>query len=118
MADRADRERETFLVEHYRPGQHVAELRQLAGRVRGAAAELEGEGKHVRYLHAAIVPGDESLLCLIEAAGEELIRETYTRAGFPFERLSVVIREGDAAWFEIPPATGNGTLTTEHDESA
>ena len=105
MADRADGGRETFLVEHYRPGQCVGELRQLAARVRAAATELAGEGKPVRYLHAAIVPGDESLLCLLEAAGEGIVRETYARAGVPFERLSAVIREGDAAWVAIAPRT-------------
>ena len=105
MAQRTDCERKTYLVEHYRPGHCAEELRALAGRVRGAAAELEGEGKPVRYLHAAIVPGDESLLCLLEAAGEGIVRETYARAGVPFERLSAVIREGDAAWLAIAPRT-------------
>lgn len=99
MGNRAGgEERETYLVEHYRPGRTVDELRQWAARVRDAADELEQEGKHVRYLRSAIVPTDESLLCLLEAAGEELVRETYARAGIPFERLSAVIPEGDGAW--------------------
>jgi hypothetical protein len=99
MAPRAGAEaRETYLVEHYRPGNSVDELRGWAARVREAAVELEGEGKQVRYLRSTIVPADESLLCLLEAAGEELVRETYARAGIPFERLSAVIPEGGAAW--------------------
>ena len=90
-----------YLVEHYRPGRSAGELQQWAARVRVAAAELEGEGKPIRYLRAAIVPTDESLLCLLEAAGEELVHETYARAGLPFERLSAVIPEGNAAWAAI-----------------
>jgi hypothetical protein len=99
MAERAVAEaRETYLVEHYRPGRSVDELQQWAARVRDAAVQLAGEGRPVRYLRSAIVPADESLLCVLEAAGEELVRETYARAGIPFERLSAVIPEGDRAW--------------------
>ena len=99
MADRADAEtRETYLVEHYRPGLTVAELRQWATRVRDTAIAMEGEGKPVRYLRSTIVPADESLLCVLEAATEELVREAYTRAGIPFERLSTVIPEGEHGW--------------------
>jgi Nickel responsive protein SCO4226-like len=91
-------ERRTFLVEHYRPGLTVGELRLWAERVRDCAAQLEGEGKAVRYVRSAIVPADESLLCVLEAATEELVRETYARAGIPFERLSRLIPEGEPGW--------------------
>jgi Protein of unknown function (DUF4242) len=87
----ANRARETFLVEHYRPGRTVEELREWAVRVRDAAVELEHEGRAIRYVRSAIVPKDETLLCTLEAAGEELVREAYLRAGLPFERLSAVI---------------------------
>jgi Protein of unknown function (DUF4242) len=99
MADRASAEqRQTYLVEHYRPGVEVDVFKQWAARVRDTAAAMEGEGKPVRYVRAAIVPADESLLCVLEAADEELVRATYARAGIPFERLSTVIREGGDGW--------------------
>jgi hypothetical protein len=99
MVNRAGAEaRETYLVEHYRPGRTVEELKEWAGRVREVAVELEREGKALHYLYSAIVPADEVLLCLLEAAGEELVRETYSRAGIPFERLSTLISEGDRGW--------------------
>ena len=98
MANRASRAaRETFLVEHYRPGATVAELSEWAIRVRDVAAEMARDGRSVRYVRSTIVPGDESMLCLLEAADEALVRETYARAGIPFERLSVAIPEGDRA---------------------
>ena len=85
-------------MEHYRPGLHVEELRQWAVRVRETAVQMRGEGKAVRYVRAAIVPTDETLLCVLEAATEELVRETYARAGIPFERLSALIPEGTDGW--------------------
>jgi hypothetical protein len=94
MADRAVAEaRQTYLVEHYRPGLGVDRLKQWAVRVREATVEMEREGNPVRYLRSTIVPADESLLCVLEAATEELVREAYARAGIPFERLSTVIPE-------------------------
>jgi hypothetical protein len=107
MANRASAEvRQTYLVEHYRPGLTVDELRQWAERVREAAARMEREGRAVRYVRSAIVPADESLLCVLEAATEELVRETYARAGIPFERLSAVIPEGERGW--VAPLTDEG----------
>jgi hypothetical protein len=82
---------ETFLVEHYRPGLTADELGAWAARVRDAAGELEREGKAVRYLRGAIVPADESLLCVIEAASVRLVHETYARAPIPLERITAVI---------------------------
>jgi Protein of unknown function (DUF4242) len=84
---------ETFLVEHYRPGLTVDGLRRWAARVRETAGEMEREGKPIRYIRSAIVPSDEALLCMLEAASEGLVREAYARAGIPFERLSAVIAE-------------------------
>ncbi len=99
MANRARVEaQQSYLVEHYRPGLTVDELRQWAELVRDTAAQMEGEGRPLRYVGSAIVPGDESLLCVLEAASEELIREVYARAGIPFERLSPVIPEGGRGW--------------------
>jgi hypothetical protein len=110
VADRAVVEaRQTYLVEDYRPGLTVDGLKQLAARVREAMDQLEREGKSVRYLHFMIVPADESLLCVVEAAREELVREAYARAGLAIERLSIVLFEGNA-----PPI---GAVQTERSSS-
>jgi uncharacterized protein DUF4242 len=84
---------QSFLVEHYRPGLHVDELRRSAARIRDTALELQREGKPVRHVRTTIVPSDESFLCVFEAASEELVRETYARAGIPFERISTALPE-------------------------
>ena len=80
--------RDTYLVEHYRPGLQVEELRHLAARVRDAMREP------VRFVRSTIVPGDESVLCLLEAPSEQLVREAYARAGITFERISAAIDQG------------------------
>ena len=92
-----------FLVEHYRPGLTADELGAWAARVRDTVREMEREGKLVRYLRATIVPTDESLLCVFEAASEQLVRDAYARAGIPFERITAVIPDG--SWSERPETT-------------
>jgi hypothetical protein len=95
MARTAVERRDTYLVEHYRPGLQLEELDHAVARVRDAVSDLEGEGKPVRFLRSTIVPTDESFLCVIEAASEQLVREAYARGGIPFERISNAIDQGD-----------------------
>jgi hypothetical protein len=83
--------RETYLVEQYRPGCAVDGLMRTARDVRASASELERQGKPVRFLRSAIIPRDEALLCFLEASSEELVRETYDRAGVPFDRISTAM---------------------------
>lgn len=85
--------RQSYLVEHYRPGLSAAELERAAARVRDAIGELEREGEPVRFLHSTIVAADESFLCVVEAASEELVHAAYKRASVPFERLSAALTE-------------------------
>jgi hypothetical protein len=88
--------RQTYLVEYYRPGFTAERLEEWAARVREATDELERDGQSVRYVRSIIVPADESLLCVVEAGGEEVLREAYARAGLAFERLSIVLSEDGA----------------------
>jgi Protein of unknown function (DUF4242) len=94
MTSRAGAEaRQTYLVEHYRPGVSADGLKRWAALVRETAAEMEQQGRPVRYLRSTIVPADESLLCVLEASSEELVRELYASARIPFERLSIALQE-------------------------
>ena len=88
-------QRQTFLVEHYRPGRDAAHLTGLIARLRETVAAMEHAGKPVRYLSATIVPSDESFLCLLEAASEGLVVDVYGRAAVPFERISAAIYVND-----------------------
>jgi hypothetical protein len=91
MSDAA--KRQNYLVEHYRPGLSASELQQAAARVRDAVRELRGRGEPMRFRHSTIVASDESLLCVVEAASEELVRMAYARASEPFERISEAVAE-------------------------
>ena len=102
--------RQTYLVEHYWPGFTVEALQQCATRIRLAADEVGREGKPVRYVRSTIVPADESLLCLLEAATEELVHETYARAGIPCDRISPAIPAAGEGRAQPP---GAGGCTTE-----
>jgi hypothetical protein len=83
----------TYLVEHYRPGGTAEELARSAAVLRQTAAALQLEGKPLRFVASTIVPDDESLLCLLEARSERLVRDTYARAGIPYERVSTAITQ-------------------------
>jgi hypothetical protein len=81
----------TFLIEHYRPGVGVAEIRRSVTRIREAVRQMAGEDKLIRYRGSTIVPDDEYYLSTIEATSDALVREAYARAGVVFERISVAI---------------------------
>lgn len=85
--------RQTFLVEHYRPGFTTEMLEHWAARVHATADEMAREGEPVRYLRSTIVPADESLLCVLEASSDEVVHAVYARAGLSFERLTAVIAD-------------------------
>ena len=89
------RSRQTYLVEHYRPGRDLAHLTSSIARLRETVAAMERAGEPVHYLSATIVPSDESFLCLIEAASEALVADVYGRAEVPFERISAAIYVND-----------------------
>jgi hypothetical protein len=95
---------QTYLVEHYRPGLSTEGLEEWAARVRAAAVGIAREGEPVRYLRSTVVPADESLLCLLEAPSDDLVRAVYARAGVPFERLTAVISDDT-------PSTAEGEET-------
>ena len=65
-------ERRTYLVEHYRPGMRVEELRRSAARVRDMVARMEQEGRQVELVSSTVVPRDEYFLSVLSAASEQL----------------------------------------------
>jgi hypothetical protein len=94
MAQRAAADpRQTDLVENYHPVLSAQEHRQIVSRIRDAVSEMIRDGKSIRCMRSAIVPVDESFLCVIEAASEDLAREAYVRAGVSFDRISPALLE-------------------------
>ena len=85
--------RQRYLIEHYRPGITAEALEQWAAALRATAITMARAGEPLRYLHSTTIPSDEALLCVVEAASDELVRELYARAGLSFERLTAVISD-------------------------
>jgi hypothetical protein len=84
---------DTYLVENYSPGMSADGLEAAGRRVRDEVEALARVGKRVRLLQAAVVPRDETLLCLVDAASEDLVREAFMRAGVSFDRISPALSE-------------------------
>jgi hypothetical protein len=87
--------RHAYFVEHYLPGQRIEQLTRSAARIRACVSEMESAGEPITYVRSTIVPNDEAVLCVIEAASEELVGEAYARAGLSFDRISAAISPDD-----------------------
>jgi hypothetical protein len=94
---------ESYLIEHYRAGAEVEELRRSVAQVRDAVAEMDREGIQVRHLSSTIVGGDSYLASVLEASNEEVACEAFRRAGITFERVSPATVEADKTTAATPP---------------
>jgi hypothetical protein len=77
----------SYLVESYHPRGRSAALPEEAARARSAAQDLWAEGKRIRYLRSALLPGDELCLHLFEADSAGLVSQASERAGISPERV-------------------------------
>ena len=91
MDDRSNLRRVTVLAEHYWPGVTEEAFRDAAERVQLSASALAQAGEPIRYLHATLVPSDESAFCVFEAASIELVARAYADAQVPCDRLRIAL---------------------------
>jgi hypothetical protein len=77
-----------YLIEHYRAGADVEELKRSATQVWQAVTEMEREGMDIRHLSSTIVGSDSYLAAVLEASDQEVACEAFRRAGISFERVS------------------------------
>lgn len=77
----------SFLVERYWPGvsQHMVEEAQR--RLNAATDRLLTEGVRVRCVSSILIPKEESVFSLIEAASGDDVAEANRRARVPFDRI-------------------------------
>ena len=76
-----------YMVERDLPG---ITLEQSGGAQKAAietSQEFTSKGKQVRYIRSTYVPGDSKVMCLFEAAGQQLIEEVNQAANIPFTRV-------------------------------
>ena len=79
--------RSTYLVERYWPGVSEALVAEAQQRLGAAAERLRREGIRIRCLSSILIPKEESVFSLIEAASEEDVAEANRRAEVPFDRI-------------------------------
>ncbi len=85
---------QSFLVEHYHPGITADAFRDAIARVRSSAAAMRRDGSAIRCLHATLVPDDEAMLSVIDAASSELVEQLFARAGVRVDRIVGALAHG------------------------
>lgn len=78
---------QSFLVEHYRPGITEEAFRATIARVRSSAAAMRRDGSAIRCLHATLVPEDEAMLSVVDAASSDQVEQLFARAGVRVDRI-------------------------------
>jgi hypothetical protein len=74
----------------------AVDLRERVARLRAVVACRE-QTDDVRFLSVAIVPQDETVLCVVEAQDQRLVRAAWRRAGMSLDRLTPVLRDDPAS---------------------
>lgn len=87
----------TYFVECYWPGVSQAQLMAVLGRL---------GNDRVRSLSTILVPADEIVLCVVEAASEPEILAAATRAGLPSERVVECVQVASSATPHAKPRKG------------
>ena len=82
---------QTFLVERYWPGVDEAIARTVVANLERAARAMTAEGTPVEHLGSILMPADEVVFSLIEAADEEAARRVNERADVPLDRIAAAI---------------------------
>lgn len=77
------REHQVFLVERYLPGATLDDVRAGVARLEAA---LPDDGS-VRHVSSTLVPGEEAVFAVFEAASAEAVTALNLRAGLQVDRL-------------------------------
>ncbi|HLY14181.1 MAG TPA: nickel-binding protein [Candidatus Limnocylindrales bacterium] len=81
----------TFLVERYWPGVDEAIAQRVVASLERAARSMTAEGTPVAHVGSILMPADEVVFSLIEAADEQAARQVNERADVPLDRIAAAI---------------------------
>jgi hypothetical protein len=87
----AARDPTTYLVETYVPKLDEATAVDLSARLRGAIAELRGEGLELRWLRSFALVGEETYVWMLTATNVHDITRVNRRAGVTFDHIAEVV---------------------------
>jgi hypothetical protein len=77
-----------YLAEWYLPEMTAMSLDQMVAKLDAAAVAISNEGTPVRLVVTLSVPTDEVLYGVFGAPSPDIVSQTCTRAGVPFQRIS------------------------------
>jgi len=75
------------MVDRELPG---IQMEQLAATQKAAidlSQKMTAQGKKVRYIRSAFVPGEAHCMCFFEAANPDVVKELNETAKIPFKRM-------------------------------
>jgi hypothetical protein len=81
----------TFLVERYWPGVDEAIARTVVSSLEREARAMTAEGTPVEHVGSILMPADQVVFSLIEAASESVVRQVNERARMPLDRIAAAI---------------------------
>jgi hypothetical protein len=76
-----------YMVDRDLPG---IKMEQLAAAQKAAidlSQKMTAQGKNVRYIRSAFVPGEAHCICFFEAANPDVVKELNETAKIPFKRI-------------------------------
>ena len=76
-----------YMVERYLPGIKMEQLAAAQKAAISTGQEMTKEGKNVRYIRSAFVPGEARCMCLFEASDPAVVEELNRKANIPFTRV-------------------------------
>lgn len=89
--------RQLFLVERFWPGVTPALADTATARIRAVAGALAAHGAGVRHLRSDLLPADEVVVSIIEAASLSSVVAVHRQAGYPADRISEAVSVGRAS---------------------
>ena len=81
----------TFLVERYWPGVDEAIARTVVANLEREALAMTAEGTPVEHVGSILMPGDQVVFSIIEAADEGAARRVNERANVPLDRIAAAV---------------------------
>jgi hypothetical protein len=76
-----------YMVERSLPGIQLDQLAAAQNAAIETSDRFTVEGKAVRYIRTAFIPGSSHCMCFFEAANAELVKEVNETARIPFTRI-------------------------------
>jgi len=76
-----------YMVDRDLPG---IKMEQLAAAQKAAidlSQKMTAQGKKVKYIRSAFVPGEAHCMCFFEAANSDVVKELNETAKIPFKRI-------------------------------